>query len=405
VTGDEAAAAPAAVLKVDRSGTGWRGIALICLSILAPAANYTNHGPLIPLLSADLGVSPAQAGLLSTMFFGPMLLTMLPSGPWIDRYGGKRVTVLCYSLIVAGTLGMGLGAGLTELFVARAVAGIGAGICFLAGISYTRAMAPPGRRLLAQGLYGGVYLLSSGLTVYAMPALADPFGWRGAFVVTGAVFAGVWLIYALLAPPDAGLPSPGGLLPALRNRNALILSCVHMAGFGLAMVVATWAAVYLVHDYGLPLQAASLLGSLVLLGGIVWRPLGGVLVDRRVVGSRRLIRVSLAIALGALGWLAAPSPGLAWGIAGLLLVGLATGLPYAAVFNGAAAAVPDSPASAQALVGWAGAILVLAAPPLIGGLLEATDSFAAGYLTLALFVLATLASTRWLDFPERSNRL
>jgi nitrate/nitrite transporter NarK len=128
-----------------------------------------------------------------------------------------------------------------------------------------------------------------------------------------------------------------------------------------------------------------------------------VLVDRRVVGSRRLIRVSLAIALGALGWLAAPSPGLAWGIVGLLLVGLATGLPYAAVFNGAAAAVPDSPASAQALVGWAGAILVLVAPPLIGGLLEATDSFAAGYLTLALFVLATLASTRWLDFPERSD--
>jgi MFS family permease len=404
VTGDGAAAARSSVLAVDRPASSWRGIALVCLSILAPAANYTNHGPLIPLLSADLGVSPAQAGLLSTAFFGPMLLTMLPSGRWIDRHGGKRVTVPFYGLVVVGTLGMGLGAGLTERFLARAVAGIGAGVCFLAGISYTRAVAPPGRRLLAQGLYGGVYLLASGLTVYAMPALAEPFGWRGAFLVTSAIFAGVWLIFALLAPPDAGVSSPGGLLRAVRNRNALILACVHMSGFGLAMVVATWAAVYLVHDYGLPLQTASLLGSLVLLGGIVWRPLGGVLVDRRVVGSRRLIRVGLTIALGALGWLAAPSPGLAWGMAGLLLVGLATGLPYAAVFNGAAAAVPESPASAQALVGWAGAILVLVAPPLIGGLLEVTNSFTAGYLTLALFVLATLAGTRWLDFPERSER-
>jgi MFS family permease len=404
VTGDARAAARPTGVTAECTTVDWRPMALLCLTVLAPAANYTNHGPLIPLLAADLGVGLAQAGLLSTAFFGPMLLTMLPAGRWIDRYGGKRLLVPFYGLVVAGTLGMGLGAGLPELFVARAVAGIGAGVCFLGGLSYTRAMAPPGRRFLAQGLYGGVYLLASGLTVYLMPALAVPFGWRGAYLVTGLAFAAVWLIYACLAPPDSGVPWPGGLLRALRNRNALILSSVHMAGFGLAMVVATWAAVYLVHDYGLPLQTASLLGSLVLLGGIVWRPFGGVLVDRRVVGSRRLIRVSLVMALGGLGWLAAPSPGLAWGVVGLLVIGVATGLPYAAVFNGAAAAVPDSPASAQALVGWAGGILVLVGPPLLGGLLEATDSFTAGYLALALFVLATLASTRWLDFPERGDQ-
>jgi nitrate/nitrite transporter NarK len=363
--------------------------------------NYTNHGPLIPLISADLDLTPAQAGLLSTAFFLGILLTALPAGHWIDRYGGKPVIALGYALVVGGNLGVAAADGLGALLLAKLAAGLGAGACFSAGLSYTRVMAPPGRRFFAQGLFGGTYLLVSGSSVYVMPALALPLGWRGAFLLTGGAIAAIWIAFTLLAPRDPGVSTLGGVYYAVRSRDAWILSFVHMCGFGLAMVVATWAAVYLVHDHGLPLQQASLLGSLVLLGGIFWRPLGGALVDRHVVRSRRLIQVSLVLAMAALGWLAIGWGGLPSGVGGLLLVGLATGLPYAAVFNAAARSVPESPASAAALVGWAGAFLVLLGPPVVGALLHATGSFAAGYLALALFVLATLASTRWLTF-ERS---
>jgi nitrate/nitrite transporter NarK len=169
-----------------------------------------------------------------------------------------------------------------------------------------------------------------------------------------------------------------------------------MCGFGLAMLMATWAAVFLVHDLGLPLQQASLLGSLVLLGGVVWRPLGGTVVDRRIMGSEHLIRLALVISIVGLVWLALAWGGLTGAVVGLLVVGLGTSLPYAAVFNAAALSVPESPASAQALVGWAGAFLVLLGPPIVGALLEYTGSFAAGYLVLAVFVFGTLVLTRWL---------
>src|SRR5438105_3101369 len=61
-------------------GAGWAAIALMCLSVLGPASNYTNHGPLIPLISADLGLTAAQAGLMSTAFFTGLLLTALVVG-------------------------------------------------------------------------------------------------------------------------------------------------------------------------------------------------------------------------------------------------------------------------------------------------------------------------------------
>jgi nitrate/nitrite transporter NarK len=382
------------------AGAGWRAIALMCLSVVGPAANYTNHGPLIPLISADLALTPAQAGLMSTAFFTGLLLTALVVGYRIDRDGGKRVLLPSYVVLVAGNLLLAFVPNLPLLLLAKFVAGLGAGACFTAGLSYTRVMAPPGRRFLAQGLFGGTYLAMSGSTVYVMPALAEPLGWRTAVGLTALAIAVLGATYALFAPRDPGIPTPGGVFYALRNRDAWLLSFVHMCGFGLAMVMATWAAVYLVHDHGLPLQQASLLGSLVLLGGVVWRPLGGALVDRHVIGSLRLIRVALVVAVGGLVWLTLGWGGLAGAVLGLLVVGLGTGLPYAAVFNGAALSVPESPASAQALVGWAGAFLVLVGPPVVGALLEATGSFAAGYLVLALFVLATLGSTRWLTFSR-----
>jgi nitrate/nitrite transporter NarK len=372
----------------------------MCLSVVGPAANYTNHGPLIPLISADLALTPAQAGLMSTAFFAGLLLTALVVGYRIDRDGGKRVLVPSYAVLVTGNLLLAVVPNLPTLLLAKFIAGVGAGACFTAGLSYTRVMAPPGRRFLAQGLFGGTYLAISGSTVYLMPALAEPLGWRGAILLTAIAIALLGLTYALFAPRDPGVPTPGGIFYALRSRDAWILSFVHMCGFGLAMVMATWAAVFLVHDYGLPLQQASLLGSGVLLGGVIWRPLGGAIVDRHVVGSYRLIRLSLVIAIGGLVWLALGWGALAGVVLALLVVGVGTSLPYAAVFNGAALSVPESPASSQALVGWAGAFLVLLGPPIVGALLEATGSFAAGFLVLALFVLATLVSTRWLG-PSR----
>lgn len=384
-------------------GAGWRAVGLLCLSVLGPASNYTNHGPLIPLISSDLSLSPAEAGLLSTAFFLGVLLTALPAGHWVDRYGGKLVLLLGYVLVVLGHAGCATAGALVPLLAAKLAAGLGAGACFTAGLTYTRVMAPRGQRFLAQGLFGGTYLAVSGSTVYIMPALGEPFGWRAAFLLTAGVIAATGTAFALFAPRDPGVPTPGGVFYAMRSRNAWILSFVHMCGFGLAMVMATWAAVYLVHDHGLPLQQASLLGSLVLLGGIVWRPLGGALVDRSVVSSRRLMQLCLGLALAGLVWLAMGWGGLMGGIGGLLLVGLATGLPYGAVFNTAAQSVPESPASAAALVGWAGAILVLVAPPIVGALLAATGSFAAAYLALASFVLATLVSTRWLRLEGRAG--
>ena len=87
------------------------------------------------------------------------------------------------------------------------------------------------------------------------------------------------------------------------------------------------------------------------------------------------------------------APTLPVAIVGLVATGLGVGLPYAAVFNGAAASAPASPASAQALVGVGGLLSAIFGPPLVGTLLDATGDFAAGFLALATIIVAVLALT------------
>jgi nitrate/nitrite transporter NarK len=164
-----------------------------------------------------------------------------------------------------------------------------------------------------------------------------------------------------------------------------------MCGFGMAIVVSTWVTLYLEDAFRLSLAAAGLLGSLTLVTGIMSRASGGAILEAGL-GPVRLVRAGLALAASGLAMIAL-APTLPVAIAGLLVTGLGVGLPYAAVFNGAAASAPSSPASAQAIVGWGGLLTAIFGPPLVGTLLDATGSFTAGFLALAAIVVVILVLT------------
>jgi NNP family nitrate/nitrite transporter-like MFS transporter len=166
-----------------------------------------------------------------------------------------------------------------------------------------------------------------------------------------------------------------------------------MCGFGLAMVLGTWVVTYVMRGFDVPLATSGLIGSLVLVLGIVSRSGGGLILERGLPPIH-LIRLGLAFAVAGLVTMALAGQ-LSIAIAGLLVTGIGVGLPYAAVFNGAAESAPSSPASAQAFVGWGGVMTAIVGPPLVGQLLDATGGFASGFLVIAgfagLVLLATLA--------------
>ena len=73
--------------------------------------------------------------------------------------------------------------------------------------------------------------------------------------------------------------------------------------------------------------------------------------------------------------------------AGLLLLGLGCGLPYAAVFNCAAALNPSRAGAAMGLVNMLGIVMILTAPPLVGQMVEWSGTFQSSFLALGGFTL------------------
>ena len=374
-----------------------RAVLLIYAVAVATATNYTIHGPVIGFIRAEFGLSSADAGAIATAFFAGAATTILAGGAIADRIGTRPAVTLGFLLVAIGNLGAGiLAPSFPALLGWRVVGGLGSGFAFAAGASYTSAIFDDRGRHFAQGLYGASFLLGSGITLTYIPILAGPSGdWRLAFTLSALAVAAVWVLWTLLAPDEprtaAATGARGALVVALRERNTWLLALCHMCGFGMAIVIGTWVTLYLTDAFGLPIAAAGFIGSLTLVTGIAGRALGGVTLER---GMRpiQVIRVGLTLAAAGLTVMAL-APALPVAMIGLVLTGLGVGFPYAAVFNGAAASVRTSPASAQAIVGWGGLLTAIFGPPLVGTLLDGTGSFAAGFLIFAAIVVVVLAAS------------
>ena len=181
-----------------------------------------------------------------------------------------------------------------------------------------------------------------------------------------------------------------------------LLGLLQMATFGLSVVVGSWVVVILTKVMKVPATEAGLIGSLVLLLGIVSRPLGGVL--RRHMGIRPLLLGSLLMI--ALGCFAFVTSLITLGIAltAVVLIGIGVGLPYAAMFSRAGALFPGRAGAAMGLVNMLGIIMILGGAPLVGHLADLTGTFKASFIVLGGFSLLACAAIPLIDRDEPKPR-
>jgi predicted MFS family arabinose efflux permease len=128
------------------------------------------------------------------------------------------------------------------------------------------------------------------------------------------------------------------------------------------VIAGNWA-VPLLERRGVASAAAGIAGGLILFGGIVTRPMGGLLAASATRG--RVIALSLlGVATGAaLLSFDAPYP---VAVAGALVLGLAAGIPFALLFGAAQRVRPDAPGAAMALVNACAVLTILVGTPLAG---------------------------------------
>jgi MFS family permease len=157
----------------------------------------TVNAVIAPDLVADLGLDPADLGLLTASYFLAFALFQLPLGVLLDRYGPRRVEALLLLFAAAGALLFASAETLQGVLVGRALIGLGVSACLMAAFKAFAQSFPPERLPLANGVQmvsGGLGALAATAPVEAALQFAD---WRGVFLVLGLftilTAATIWL--------------------------------------------------------------------------------------------------------------------------------------------------------------------------------------------------------------------
>lgn len=354
------------------------------LVAIATSVHYTDYGPLIPVMLKDLHIGASQAGLMSTLLFIGLAVTYLPGGILVDRFGQRPVLLGSLLLMLGGGVLLPLWPDIYWILACRALIGLGSGAAFIAGAGVVAGVER--HAALAQGLYGGVVQIGSGLGLLATPLIAARVGWQGTFLVWGLVSIPALLAWLFV---DDGWQAKGkrkvDVVAGLRSPAVWSLGFSHMGTFGIGNAIAAWISVYLVRQYGISLGLAATFGALGLISGALIRPLGGFLLGRNVVGSIALLRVGTVLTCLGVATLAFPLRQPVLAAVGMTSLAIGATLPYTSVFDSAAQLRTVSKGVAQGLLSVIACQTLLWGPPLIGFLYQLTGNFSLPFGSILFF--------------------
>jgi len=363
-----------------------------CFTAVMVAVHYTNYSPLIAIIRSELHASSSQVGLFSTLLFLGLASAYIPAGILGDRLGARPVLIASCALMGLSAILLPLFPNLTWMLVCRVFVGLGSGGAFITGAGIASRLGK--HASLGQGLYGGATQAGSGLGLLVTPHLLSSIGWRGSFLFWGILSATAVLLWLFINDgQETHTPVPIDLKGAVRSRAVWTLGLSHLGTFGLGNAIAAWITVYLVMQYKLPLTLAATFGGVVILAGMIFRPLGGILLGRKVIGAIPLLRIGTIIGAIGVALLALPIRFIPFAITGLTLVAIGSTIPYTSVFNAAANLRSVGKGVAQALVSDISSPTVIIGPPLIGFLVDRTGNFLLAFGSILLFSCVAITAS------------
>ena len=182
-----------------------------CVSVLAPFAlgyflSYlfrAVNAVVGPNLAAELDLSAAELGLLTSAYLFAFALFQLPLGVLLDRFGPRRVQAALIACAAAGSLLFALGQGIATLALARALIGLGFAGGLMSGFKAVVLWVPEPRRALANAAIMSFGALGVLVATTPTELAVEAVGWRAVFVALAAItFAVATLIF--IAVPEQG---------------------------------------------------------------------------------------------------------------------------------------------------------------------------------------------------------
>ncbi len=178
------------------AGPGRQRWLIVALLFAATAINYVDRqmiGVLKPTLSADLGWTETDFANVIFFFQLAYAIGYLGFGRIVDAIGARLGYTIAFVIWTAAHMAHGGVYSGMQFAAVRFGLGIGEAGNFPAGIKAVTEWFPQRERATAIGIFNAGANVGAIITPLVVPALTLAYGWRSAFVITGAVSL-IWLV-------------------------------------------------------------------------------------------------------------------------------------------------------------------------------------------------------------------
>lgn len=353
---------------------------------------FSAIAPLLPDYVAELGLSKAQAGVLSASYAAGTLLLSLPAGLLAAHAGPRRTVIGGLLLLGVASVAFGFAHEFLLLDLARFTQGAAGALIWSGALTWLVTTAPPERR-------GSVIGTALG-TAVAGALFGPALGALAAEVGTEVVFSSVLGVAAVLALIASRLPEAKA--PERQNLREVVETIFSRPIVLATAFVAIPSVMFGAVEVLVPLQIADLGGGHALIAGgfiagaaleAVLAPVAGRYSDR--AGRRLPFMVGLSICAVAM---AAVALGESLGLVmtGLILTSLGGGI----CFTPALTMLSEMAEVSRLHQGFAAGLsnMAWAAGQVIGGLAGGGVASVAGNAAPSLAIIALLLGTVFYSF-------
>jgi len=273
------------------TGYGWKALAGSAIGYAMDGFDLLILGFMLTSISADLHLTPGQAGSLVTWTLVGAVAGGIIFGTLSDHYGRIRVLTWTIVLFAVFTGMCAFAQGYWDLLAYRTIAGIGLGGEFGIGMALAAEAWPARHRArvssyVALGWQTGV-LCAALLTPLLLPSI----GWRGMFLIGVIPAIVAWVIRNKLHEPEVFVRSAVRKAPKTKSFKLLvkdgrttrtslgivILCAVQNFGYYGIMI---WMPSFLAKQLGFNLTKSALWTSVTILGMMAGIFVFGQLADR-----------------------------------------------------------------------------------------------------------------------------
>jgi ACS family glucarate transporter-like MFS transporter len=291
---------------------------ILAMLFIVTTINYADRATVSIAGSAmqkDLGIDAVALGYIFSAFGWSYVISQLPGGWLLDRFGSRRVygaSILIWSIftLMQGTIGFLAGAAaVITVFALRFLVGVAEAPAFPANSRIVAAWFPANERGTASAIFNSAQYAATVIFAPLMAWIVHTFGWHEVFVVMGALGIAMAVVWRLVVrdPKDhprvnraeieyieqgGGLvdidrsgavqqqrPHLGYVKQLLQNRMLMGIYVAQYCINALTYFFITWFPIYLVQARGMSILKAGFVASVPAVCGFLGGILGGVISD------------------------------------------------------------------------------------------------------------------------------